>query len=149
MSTDHTQPTPEQAREQLLTNETRSLRSTGDRKVHATGTAVLGLTVSVYMAARNVTSGTGSIVATLLFFAVWLGAMFWVERATSTVPRRTKLWSRLGISASFVVVLGAVVPWLNLQAQTEPNTWPMVLAGALAAAAPSLVAATLIARGRE
>lgn len=146
MSTDHTQLTPEQAREQLLTSQTRSMRSTRDRKIHAFGTAVFGLTLGVYMASQNVRS---DIAASLLFFAIWGGAAFWVERTTRTVPRRTKLWSRLGIGTSMVVALVAVLPWLNLQAQTEANTWSMVLVGALVAAAPSLVAAAIIARGRE
>lgn len=149
MSTDHTQITPEQAREQLVTSQSRSLSSTGDRRVHAAGTAAFGLTLGVFMAARNVVTGTSGVVANVLFLAVWLGAAFWVQRATRTVPRRTKLWSRLGVGASLVVALVVVVPWLNLQAQTEPNTWPMVLVGALLAAAPSLVAAAVITRGRE
>jgi hypothetical protein len=34
---------------------------------------------------------------------------------------------------------------INLRAQTEPNTWPMVLGGSILVAVPSLVAAAVIA----
>lgn len=149
MSTDHTQLTPEQARHQLHTIQSRSLRFAGDRRVYAVGTAISGLALGVFMAARNAVSGTSDILASLVFFVIWLGAAFWVQRATRTVPRRTKLWTGLGIGGSLVVALVAVLPWLNLQAQTEPNTWPMVLLGGLVVAAPSLFAAAVIARGRQ
>lgn len=149
MNADSTHPTPEQAREQLVTSQARSLRSDRDRTVHAAGTVAFGLTLGAYMAARNVVSGATDIVASLLFFGVWLGATIWVERSTRTVPRRTKLWSRLGLLASMLVALLAVVPWLNLQAQTQPNSWSMVLVSALVIAAPSLLAATTIVRGRQ
>ena len=42
-----------------------------------------------------------------------------------------------------------VLPWLNLSAQTSPNTWPMVAAGAGLAAVPALVAAAVIRWGTK
>lgn len=147
MSTDYPQLTPEQAREQLAASQTRSLPSARDRPVHALGTAVFGLTVALSMATRNVVSGTGRLMLSGVFLVAWVGGAIWMERAARTVPRRARLWSRLGIGASFLLALGLVLPWLNLEAQTEPNTWPMVLVAALVVAAPSLVAAAAIARG--
>ena len=148
MGAEHTHLTPEQAREQLAASRSRSLRIAGDRKVHAIGTAVLGLSVALLMAPQNVLSGTSAIVADVIFVTVWMAGAIWVERAARTVPRRARLWSRLGIGASIVVALVAVLPWLNLSAQTGPNTWPMVLAGALVISVPSLIAAVAIVRGR-
>ena len=149
MGAEHMHLTSEQARERLAASRSRSLRSRGDRKVHAVGTAVLGLSIGLFMADRNLVSGTNEIVTSLIFGAVWLGGAIWVERAARTVPRGARLWSRLGIGTSVVVALVAVLPWLNLRAQTEPNTWPMVLAGAVVIAVPSLVAAAVIAGGRK
>jgi hypothetical protein len=146
MSTDPKLLTPEQAREQLAAD--RTLASPRDRRVHAIGTAVLGVSTAGVLAAQNLFSGAAQLVLSAVFVAVCLGDVVWVERVARTVPRRAKLWARLGIGASLVLSLGVVLPWLNLQAQTEPNTWPMVLAGALVAALPSLVAAGAIARRR-
>jgi len=146
MSTDPNFLTPEQAREQLAAE--RTLASPRDRRVHAIGTAVVGLSLAGVLASRNLFSGAADVVVSAVFIAVCLGDVVWVERAARTVPRRARLWSRLGIGASLVLSLGVVLPWLNLQAQTEPNTWPMVSAAALVAALPSLVAAGAIARGR-
>ena len=148
MTGEHPHPTPEQARTQLAASRAASLGSDGDRTVHALATVAFGLVVGLYLSARNVVDGAGSVVASVLFFGCWLTAALWVERSTSTVPRRAKLWSRLGLAGSMLVALLAVLPWLNLQAQDEPNTWPMVLAGALVATLPSALAAAAIARAR-
>lgn len=147
MSTDYPQVTPEQAREQLTVTQARSLPSARDRKVHAIGTAVFGVSIAFYMATLNVVSGSGRLLLTGAFIAIGLGEAIWIERTARTVPRRARLWSRLGIGASLVLGLAAVLPWLNLRAQTEPNTWPMVLVAGLVVAVPSLVASALIARG--
>ena len=149
MGAEHTHLTPEQAREQLAASQSQSLRIASDRNVHAIRTAVLGLSVGLLTAPQNVLSGTSAIVADVIFVTVWMGGAIWVERAARTVPRRARLWSRLGIGTSILVALVAVLPWLNLSAQTEPNTWPMVLAGALVIAVPSLIAAVAIVGGRE
>jgi hypothetical protein len=141
--------TPEQARRQLTDIQTRSLHSPRDRRIHAIGTAIFGLTSGFYMAAQNAITGAGHIVLSCVVVAIWVGEGFWVERAARTVPRRARLWSRLGIGGSLALALGLVLPWLNLRAQTSPNTWPMVLAGAFVVAVPSLVAAAVIARGRR
>ena len=148
MNTEHTHPSPERAREQLAADRARTLSSPTDRRFHAAGTALFGLTLGVYMSTRNVVSGASSVAATVLFFAIWLGAVAWIEHATHTVPRRAKLWSRVGLGSSLVLGLGLVLPWLNLQNQTQPNTWPMVLTAGLIVAIPSLIAAAVIARGR-
>ena len=146
---DHPHVTPEQARAQLAASRARPLGSDGDRAVHAVGTAVFGLTTGFYMATQNLVTGTAGIVLSCLVVAIWVAEALWVERAARTVPRRASLWSRVGIGGSLVLALVVVLPWLNLRAQTEPNTWPMVLVGALVAAVPSLVAAAAIARGRR
>lgn len=149
MSTDHTRPTPQQAHEQLAASRALSLHSTRDRKIHAIGTAVFGASMGVFMAMRNMVTGVSAIALTCVYAAVLVAEVLWVERAARTVPRRAGRWSRLGIGASLVLALVVVLPWLNLQAQTEPNTWPMVLVAAVVVAVPSLVAATVIARGRK
>ena len=149
MSADHPHPTPEQAREQLAAIRTRPLPAAGDHRIHAIATAVLGLNIAFYFAADNIASGAVHVVLSCLFFAVCLAETIWVERSARTVPRRAKLWSRLGIGVSLVLTLFLVLPWLNLQARNEPNTWWMVLLGTVVAAAPSLVAAGVIARGRK
>ena len=148
MTSEHMHPTPEQARTQLAVSRTSALAPHRDRTVHALATVVFGLVVGLYLSARNVVDGAGSVVASVLFFGCWLTAALWVERSTSTVPRRARLWSRLGLAGSVLVALLAVLPWLNLQAQDEPNTWPMVMAGALVVALPSVLAAAAIGRAR-
>lgn len=149
MSTDHSPLTPEQARERLSAGRNRSLGSTRDRRVHAIGTAVFGLAMGLFMTARHMTSGTAEVVLTILFGALLIGEVIWVERTARTVPRRAGLWSRLGAGASLLLALGGVLPWLNLRAQSGPNSWPLVLAAAAVVAVPSLVAAAVIARGRK
>lgn len=141
--------TPEQARRQLAEIPTRSLHLARDRKIHAIGTAVFGLTTGFYMAAQNAITGTGHAVLSCVFLAIALGECLWIEHAARTVPRRARLWCRLGLGASLVLALCLVLPWLNLQAQTSPNTWPMVLVAALVVAVPSLSAAAVIIRGRK
>ena len=149
MSTDQPQVTPEQAREQLAATQTRSLPSGHDRRIHAVATAVFGCSVAFYMASRNVFSGAERVVVSGVFVAVWMGGAIWVERAARTVPRRARLWSRLGIGLSFLLALGLVLPWLNLQAQTVPNSLPMVLVASFVVAVPSLIAAAAIAGRRR
>lgn len=149
MDADNAQVTPEQAREQLAASRPRALSSARDRRVHAVGTAVLGLAIGLFMASRNLLSETGLVVVAVVFFVAWMVGLAWVERIARTVPRGARRWSRVGIGGSFVLALAAVLPWLNLQAQSAPNTWPMVLLGALVAAIPSLLAAAVIAGGRK
>lgn len=151
MDEGHHQPTPQEARERLAAaREARRLGSPRDRVVHAAGTAVVGLTIGVFLAAQNmVVSGMGHALLFAAFAAVCLGEGWWVEVAARTVPRRSRLWSRLGNGGTLVLALIAVVPWLNLGAQSAPNTWPMVIVGAAVAAAPSVIAAAVIAGRRE
>lgn len=150
MSVDHPHPSPEEARTQLSALQTDSIATPRDSLVHAVATAVFGVSMAIYMMSQNVVTGTvGTLVMTAIFAGVWLGTVAWVERSARTVPRRSRFWSRLGMAASFVLALGVALPWLNYQAQTEPNTWPMVLAASLIVALPSLVAAVVIARGRS
>lgn len=149
MNTDHPNLTPEHARDRLATAEARPLGRSGDAKVHASATAVFGISAAVFMASQNLFTGASDFIVSLVFVVIWFGTVAWVERAARTVPRRARLWSRLGIGASMVLALGAGLPWLNYQAQSEPNTWPMVLAVSAVVALPSLVAAAIIARGRS
>jgi hypothetical protein len=141
--------TPEQARQQLAEIQARSLSLPRDRRIHAIGTAVFGVTSAILLVTRNVVTGTGAVGLAVVALVVLVGEGVWVERAARTVPRRARFWSRLGIGASFVLGLGLVLPWLNLQAQTSPNTWPMVAAAAVVVAAPALTAAAAIARARR
>jgi hypothetical protein len=145
-----TDPTPGQARDQLQEVARRPLTRSRDRAVHATATAATGLALGLLGTAQNIASGLAANVAlTGFFFAVALGSAAWAEHAARTVPRRARAWSRAGMIASLVLNLVLVRPWLNLQAQTEPNTWSMVLVGAVVVAVPSLAAAAMIARGRR
>ena len=140
--------TPEQAREQLATIQTRTLDTSRDRTVHAGATAVFGVTTALYMAAQNILADWVShSVGTAVLAAAWLVTVWWVERVARTVPRRAKAWSRGGIVASFVLTLTVVLPWLNFSAQSASNTWPMVAAGATIAAVPALAAAAVIRWG--
>jgi hypothetical protein len=142
--------TPEQAREQLATIQERTFDTSRDRAVHAAATAVFGVASALYMATQNILSDWVShSVGTAVFAAAWLVTVWWIERVARTVPRRAKAWSRGGIVASFVLTLSVVLPWLNLSAQTSPNTWPMVTAGAAAAAVPALLAAAVIRWGSK
>jgi hypothetical protein len=141
--------TPREAREQLVTSQARSLTTRRDRRIHATVTAAFGLALGVFSAAQNLaTTWADEALLTTGFVLVLVGMGLWVERAARTVPRRSRLRSRLGLGTSFVLSLVLVRPWLNLQAQTEPNTWPMVLGASVAIAVPSLIAASMIARRR-
>ncbi len=149
MDTTHPQPTAQQARAQLATAQGRSLTSAHDRRVHAAGTAIVGMTIAVYATAQTIVSGAGNVVLSVAFFALILGQGWWVERAARTVPRRSKTISRVGIITSFVLGLVAVLPWLNLAAQTSPVTWAMALSGAAVAAVPALLAAAVIAVRRR
>lgn len=146
MDTEPTQITPEQASANLAAGEALQLARPRDRKIHAMGTAVFGITLGVLMATRNLISGTTAVLLTVALAAVLVAQVVWVERAARTVPRRAALWSRIGIGGSLLVGLALVSPWLNQAAQTEPNTVPMVAIGALAVAAPALVAAVFIGR---
>ena len=140
--------TPEQAREQLATIQERTMDTSHDRTVHAAATAVFGVVTGLYMAAQNILADWVShTIGTAVFLAAWLVTVWWIERVARTVPRRAKAWSRAGIVVSFVLTLTVVLPWLNLSAQTTPNTWPMVAAGAAVAAVPALVAAAVIRWG--
>ncbi|MFF0905034.1 UNVERIFIED_CONTAM: hypothetical protein RF653_15265 [Kocuria sp. CPCC 205316] len=142
--------TPEQARGQLATIQARTLDTSRDRAVHAGATAVFGVASALYMAAQNILADWVShTVGTAVFAAAWLVTVWWIEQVARTVPRRAKVWSRGGIVASFVLTLTVVLPWLNLSAQTAPNTWPMVAAGATAAAVPAVVAAAVIRWGSK
>lgn len=148
MSTDPSSFTPEQAREQLQHRHT-PLTSPRDRRVHAATTATFGVAIGATMALQNLLGPGNNALRAAGFIIVWLGAATWAERAARTVPRRTKLASRLGIGGSMLVSLTIVLPWLNYSAQTEPNTWPMVLAGTAIIALPCWVAAGYIAKARR
>ena len=149
MDANRTFPTPQEAREQLEQSRERRLPTPADRSVHAWATAVFGLSLGLLMAPRNLLSGTGQVLVAALFIACWIGAEMWVDRTARTVPRRARLWSRLGIGTSFVLALIAVLPWLNFSAQSRPNTVPMVLLAGLVIATPSLIAAIAIGRSRR
>ena len=142
--------TPGQAREQLATIRTRTLDTSRDRAVHAVATAVFGVVTALYMAAQNIlVDWVSHSVGTAVFAAAWLVTVWCIERVAHTVPRRAKAWSRGWIVAFFVLTLTVVLPWLHLSAQTSPNTWPMVAAGAALAAVPALVAAAVIRWGSK
>lgn len=146
---DDTRFTSEQAQQQLAASQSRALRSARDRTLHAIGTAVFGLALGFFTVIWHTVSGTGGVVLAGAFAAVLLIEVFWVERAARTVPRRAGLWSRLGIGASLLVAMLLVLPWLNFRAQTASITWLVVITAALVVALPSMVAATIIARGRR
>ena len=149
MPTTPTPPDANQARAQLSTTHPQ-LTGPRDRRVHAITTATLGTAVGAVMAIQNLLVGPGGTALRALgYFVIVGGALMWAERAARTVPRHAKLASRVGVGGSLVVGLTAVLPWLNLSAQTRPNTLTMAFGGAAAIALPSWVAAGYIARSRR
>lgn len=150
MTPEQSHVSAQEAREQLRRSAEQRLDRRADRRVHAVATAVFGLGVGVYSAAQNLaTSWIAHSLLTAAFFIVVIGTGTWVERIARTVPRRSRLWSRVGLGASFLLSLLLVRPWLNLAAQAEPNAWPTVLAASVVIAVPSLVAAAAITRGKR
>jgi hypothetical protein len=144
-----TPPNAEQARAQLATDHP-PLTGPRDRRVHAITTATLGTAVGALMAIQNLLVGPGGTALRAFGYLVIVGgALVWAERAARTVPRHAKLASRLGLGGSLVVGLTAVLPWLNLSAQSRPNTLTMAIIGAAAIALPSWAAAGHIARTRR
>jgi hypothetical protein len=128
----------------------RRLTDQRDRRVHALATALLGAVLGVVMASQNILAGpSGTALRTFGYLAVVAGALAWTERAADTVPRHAKLASRVGLGTSLVVGLTSVLPWLNLSAQTRPNTLAMAAVGAAAIALPSWLAAATIAWPRR
>lgn len=143
------QPTPAQARERLDASVRAPLRNRRDRRVHAVHTAAIGVVIALALATRNVLSVGTDLVLSVLVFGLMVGLLLWMERTTTTVPRRARLLARVGVGVSFVLGLTVALPWLNLRAQTAPNTWAMVLGAAAVIALPSLAAAVAIALGRR
>lgn len=148
MSAEHLHPTPEQANEQLVIGQAASLSTGSDRRIHAVGTAVLGVTVGLFLAAGTDLTGAQGVLLSCVFVLVCAAEAIWVERAARTVPRRARLWSRLGFGVSMILALAGVLPWLNLQAQDGPVSRPALLLAALIIAAPSLAAAAVMTRER-
>ncbi len=90
MDSTRPEPTPQQAREQLAATQGRVLSSSRDRRVHAVGTAVVGVTIAAYGAAQTIVSGAAEVAFSVAFFALIFGQAWWVERAARTVPRRPR-----------------------------------------------------------
>ncbi|GGI04178.1 hypothetical protein [Egicoccus halophilus] len=149
MNASRPHPTPDEARERLDVSSRGTLRNRRDRRIHATGTAVIGVVIASTLATQNVVGPRGDIVRNVALLVLVLGAIVWMERAATTVPRRVRLLSRVGVGLSFVLGLTVALPWLNLRAQTEPNTWAMALGAAAVIAVPALVSAVAIATGRR
>ena len=151
MSTPHPDVhlTPEQARDRLAVTAIGPLTTMRDRRVHAAGAAVVGLTMGLHMAMRNVVTEGRYALLSAAFVGVLVAEVLWVERASRTTPRRGRRWFWTGFTASFVLVLAVVTPWLNLGARTRPNTWAEITLGAAVIALPSLLAAAAIARPRR
>ena len=149
MSRKPTSPTPSEAREQLATSQ-HPLTGPRDRRIHAITTALLGVALGATMSVQNLLVGPGGTALRTLSYVVLVGgALAWAERTARTVPRHAKLASRVGLGGSLLVGLTLVLPWLNLSAQTRPNTVSMALVGAAAIALPSFIAAGYIARARR
>lgn len=144
-----TQPTAQEAAARLADRPVR-LADDRDRRIHAVTTVVLGAVIGVVMATQNVlATQVGAVLRGAVYFAVVGGAIAWSERAARAVPRHARLASRIGLIASLVVGLVAVLPWLNLSAQTSPNSAAMVVVGAAAITVPTAIAALWIARARR
>lgn len=149
MSTDRTAPTPDQARDQLATSHP-PLTAPRDRRVHAITTATLGVAVGAVMAVQNLLVGPGGTALRAFgYFVIAGGALACAERAARTVPRHAKLASGAGLVASLAVGLTLVLPWLNLSAQSRPNTLGMAIVGAAVISLPSWVAAGYIVKARR
>lgn len=149
MNASRPRPTPDEARACLDASGRAPLRNRRDRRIHAIYTAAIGVVIAMVLATRNVLSVGADVVLSVVVFGLMVAVLLCMERTSTTVPRRVRLLSRVGVGVSFVLGLTATLPWLNLRAQTEPNTWGMVLGAAAVTALPSLAAAVAIARGRR
>ena len=150
----HNDITPQQAREQLAQADAATDRRAGDRRVHALATAGFGLLVGGYLAVSRLAEGTSWETLIIVFYVLLLIRLLgWQTRGASTWPRHAKRTSWVGLGASVVLFLGAVIALNVGDAQQDAGTTApsdnvalLVLAG-LVVAAPMLAAAVLINRG--
>lgn len=142
------EPTSQEAREQLVTTHALALASARDQRVHARGTALIGVTFAIAITATTTLSNGGALVVSAVFFAVAGGLWWWVERTTHTVPRGAKAVSTAGLTTSTVLAMFVVTPWLGTFDPSSTPPWPMITAGAVLVAIPTLIAAALIAKRR-
>lgn len=149
----HNDITPQQAREQLAQADAATERRSGDRRVHALATAGFGLLIGGYLAVSRLAEGTSWETLIVVFYVLLLlGLAGWQTRGASTWPRHAKRTSWIGLGATVVLFLGAVIALNVGDAQQDAGTTApsdnvalLVLAG-LVVAAPMLAAAVLIHR---
>ncbi|GAA1481750.1 hypothetical protein GCM10009624_21900 [Gordonia sinesedis] len=139
--------TPDEARRRLALGET-SIANATDRRLQAGGTAAFGFGLGTMAVIGHLLSGRAGAVLSGVAAAALLGVLLWVDARTRAVPRRARLISRVGVGASLLVGLAAVLPWLNLRAQDESTGWGVAALAVLVIALPALVAAALIGRAR-
>jgi len=138
--------TPEQARQQLQEAAARSLGSPRDGRLYAAFTVCAGVTMALGIVLLHLVSVTAAVVATAGAVVLLSAFLMWIGRTARTVPRRTRTLMQVGATASTVVMLMVVTPLLTMSSLDGTTSWPMVLAGAVAVAAPNLIAAVLIER---
>ncbi len=145
--------TPQQAREQLAQVEAATDRRAADRRVHALATAGFGLAMGAYLSVYRVVDGTGWQTPALLAYVFGLLALAgWQTRAARSWPRNARRASYLGLGATVVLFMAAVMTFNYREAQREldgtgagESVLLLVLAG-MVTAAPMVVAALRIRR---
>lgn len=146
--------TPQQAREQLARAEAATGRRDPERRVHALATAGFGLLVGAYLAVSRISEDTQWEAVVIAFYVLLLLALTtWQTRGARAWPRNTRRTSWVGLAATMVLFLAAVMAFNVREAgqeldgvpQTE-NVGLLVLAGVVVAA-PMVLAALRIRRG--
>ncbi len=146
--------TPQEAREQLAHAEAATGRRDAERRVHALATAGFGLLVGAYLAVSRVTEDTRWETVVIAFYVLLLLALTsWQTRGARAWPRHARRTSWIGLGATMVLFLAAVIAFNVREAGQELDGVPqteniglLVLAG-VAVAAPMVVAAVRIRRG--
>ncbi len=146
--------TPQQARERLAQVEAATDRRAGDRRVHALATAGFGVAIGAYLSLYRVVDGTSWQTPVLLAYVLGLVALAgWQTRAARSWPRNARRASYLGLGATVVLFMAAVMTFNYREAQRElhgtgagESVLLLVLAGVVAAA-PMVLVALRIRRG--
>ena len=148
--------TPDQALERLERARSGGVSDAGARRIHGVATAGFGLVIGAFFALQtglDETSWEPVVIAG--YIVILLGLAVWQSRAARVMPRHGRLTSWIGLGATVVLMLGAVMAANIRQAGREDGgittgepLW-LLLFGAIVIAAPMVVAGILIHRGER